>query len=82
MDAVQWSAAYLVGMISEIYTWNGLDGAPYMIVGTNRKLYALYGSLWGDITPIRRTAVGVTFDTVTRSTTVTVNDTSARLYCW
>jgi hypothetical protein len=20
-------------MISEIYTWNGLDGAPYMIVG-------------------------------------------------
>jgi hypothetical protein len=24
---------YLVGLVSEIYTWNGLDGAPYMIVG-------------------------------------------------
>jgi hypothetical protein len=70
------TAAYLVGMISEIYTWNGLDGAPYMIVGTNRKLYALYGSLYGDITPIRRSAVGVTFDTVNASATVTVNDTT------
>ena len=46
------SPSYLVGMISEIYTWNALDGSPYMIVGTNRKLYALYGALWGDVTPI------------------------------
>lgn len=70
------SASYLVGMVSEIYTWNALDGSPYMIVGTNRKLYAFYSALWGDITPIRRTAVGVTFDTINASTTVTVNDTA------
>ena len=69
-------AAYLVGMVSEIYTWNSLDGSPYAIVGTNRKIYVLYGTVWADITPIRRTAVGVTFDTVNASTTVAVNDTA------
>lgn len=63
----------LVGMVSEIYAWNSLDGTPHMIVGTNRKLYSLVGGLWEDITPIRRT-VGVTFDTILASTTVTVND--------
>jgi hypothetical protein len=34
-------AQYLVGLVSEIYTWNGLDGSPYMIMWDNRKLYAL-----------------------------------------
>jgi hypothetical protein len=47
-----------------------------MIIGTSRKLYALNGSLTGDITPIRKTSAGVTFDTVDTSTTVTVNDTA------
>jgi len=69
---------YLVGMISEIFTWSNLGGLPYAIVGTNRKLYAFYGGSWGDITPIRlTTAAGdVTFAATNGSTTVTVTDTT------
>jgi hypothetical protein len=45
------SAAYLVGMTSEIYTWNGLDGAPYMIVGTNRNCMPCT-ALCGETSPL------------------------------
>ena len=64
-----------VGSTSDIFTWNGLDGAPYAALGTNRKVYAFYGGAWADITPIRATGAA-TFDTVNGSTTVTVNATS------
>lgn len=64
---------YLVGMPSEIITWTSLDGAPFLAVGTSRKVYASYGGSWGDITPIRKTST-VSFDTVNGSTTVVVND--------
>ena len=62
-----------VGFTSDIYTWNGLDGAPYAALGTNRKVYAFFGGAWADITPIRATST-VTFDTVNGDTLVTVND--------
>ena len=62
-----------VGSVSEIFTWNGLDGVPYAALGTNRKVYAFYGGAWGDITPIRATGA-CTFTTTNGSTTVTVND--------
>jgi len=66
---------YFVGAVSNIFTWNALDGAPYAAVGTNKKVYAFYGGAWADITPIRRTVTGtITFDTTNGSTTVTVND--------
>ena len=68
-------AVNFVGSISEIFSWNGLDGSPYAAVGTNRKVYAFYGGTWADITPIRDTN-SVTFTTVSGSTTVTVNDTA------
>jgi len=68
-------AVNFVGSISDIFTWNGLDGEPYAAVGTNRKVYAFYGGTWADITPIRDTG-SVTFTTVNGSTTVTVNDAS------
>ena len=61
-----------VGSTSDIFTWNGLDGAPYAALGTNRKVYAFYGGAWADITPIRSTGAA-TFDTLSGSTTVTVN---------
>lgn len=64
----------LVGMPSEIITWTALDGSPYVVVGTSRKVYAFYGGTWADITPLRSTATGVTFDTLNGSTTVVVND--------
>lgn len=68
---------YLVGMTSEVFTWNNLQGLPYTIVGTNRKLYAFYGGNWGDITPIRSTTAAgdVTFAASTGSDIVTVSDT-------
>jgi len=62
-----------VGSTSDIFTWNGLDGAPYAALGTNRKVYAFYGGAWADITPIRATGT-VTFDTTNGLTLVTVND--------
>ena len=64
-----------VGSTSDIYTWNGLDGAPYAALGTNRKVYVFYGGTWADITPIRDTGT-CTFTTTSGSTTVVVNDTA------
>lgn len=54
---------YLVGNASEVFSWNALDGSPYLAVGTNRKLYAYNGGVWADITPIRSTTAAgdVTF---------------------
>ena len=69
------SATYFVGMPSEVFAWAALDGTPYLVMGTERKVYIYNGGTWGDITPIRATTTGVTFDTVDTSTTVTVNDT-------
>jgi hypothetical protein len=68
------TATYLVGMASDVFTWNDLDGVAHTIVGTNRKLYAFTGGLWGDITPIRAvsTAGAATFAAVDGSTTLTV----------
>jgi hypothetical protein len=62
-----------VGSVSDIFTWNSLDGSPYAALGTNRKVYVFYGGAWSDITPIRATGA-CTFDTTNGSTTVTVND--------
>jgi hypothetical protein len=66
------TSSSFVGSVSDIFTWNALDGAPYAALGTNRKVYVFYGGTWADITPIRKTD-SVTFDTVNGSTTVTVN---------
>ena len=66
----------LVGMPSEVFTWTDLNGSPYVAVGTNKKVYVYYGGTWADITPIRDTNTGVTFDTTNGLTRVVVNDTS------
>lgn len=69
------TTTYFVGMPSEVFTWTDLEGSPYVVMGTTRKVYVFYGGSWGDITPIRATQAGVTFDTTNGLTTVTVNDT-------
>jgi hypothetical protein len=72
-------ATYLLGLTSEVFTWNNLAGSPYLAVGTTRKLYIFQGGSWADITPIRdTTAAGdVTFGPAsTGSTTLTVSDTA------
>jgi len=68
--------AYFIGYTSEVFTWTALDGSPRAALGTNRKLYVFYGGAWADVTPIRATATGVTFDTTNGSTSVVVNDTA------
>ena len=66
--------AYFIGYTSEVFTWTALDGSPRAALGTNRKIYVFYGGTWADITPIRHTSTGVTFDTTSGSTNVVVND--------
>lgn len=70
------TATNLIGMPSEVFTWNDLAGSPYVAVGTTRKVYIFYGGTWVDITPIRATETGVTFDTTSGSADVIVNDTN------
>jgi len=72
------AAQYLVGMSSNIFTWNSLAAIPFAITGTDRKLYVFTGGAWYDITPIRlTTGVGdVTFAASTGSAIITVADTS------
>ncbi len=69
---------YLVGNVTDIITWNDLDGAPYLMAATNRKLYVFQGGLWADITPIRETttAGAVTFAATNGSDIVTVTDSN------
>ena len=69
---------YLVGMVSQVFTWNSLAGVPYAICGTDRKLYVFTGGIWYDITPIRSTTAAgdVTFAAVTGSPILTVADNS------
>ena len=71
-------AEYLIGLPSDVFTWNDLAGLPHLIVGTTRKLYAFYGGAWYDITPLRdTTAAGdVTFAATDGSNIVTVTDNS------
>lgn len=64
----------LIGFASGILAWSNLNAIPFLAVGTNRKLYVFTGGAWYDITPIRATNTGLTFDTVNGSTTVTVNN--------
>jgi hypothetical protein len=70
------SLVYLVGVVSEVFSWNALDGVPHLLVGTTRKLYAYVGGTWGDVTPLRvTTAAGdITFAATTGSDLVTVTD--------
>ena len=64
----------LIGVARDTWTWNALDGTPYLAVGTNKKLYAYTGGLFADITPIRATNVGVVITPTNATTVITVTD--------
>jgi len=72
------SASYLVGLASEVFSWNSLDGTPHLAVGTSKKLYVSVGGNWYDITPIRvtTTAGDVTFSASAGSNIITVTDST------
>jgi hypothetical protein len=69
---------YLVGMVSEVFTWTSLSNVPHAIVGTDRKLYVYASNLWSDITPIRLTTDpgDVTFAANTGSDVIVVSNTA------
>lgn len=66
----------LLGAASEVFTWSSLDGVPYLAVGTTKKLYVFYNSLWFDITPLRLTTDpgDVTFAATAGSSLITVSN--------
>jgi hypothetical protein len=66
----------LVGMTSEIYTWNGLDGSPYMIVGPTENCMPCM-ALCRETSPLfAEQQLELPLTRSIRSTTVTVNDTA------
>jgi hypothetical protein len=72
------NSSVLIGMASEIFTWNSLQGTPLAALGTHRKLYALFATEWYDITPIVNTSTpgGVTFAATDGSPILSVAHTS------
>lgn len=64
---------YLIGMTSQVFTWNSLSGVPYAIAGTERKLYVFVNNLWYDITPIKSVVTTATFTTTAGSDIVRIN---------
>jgi hypothetical protein len=68
----------LAGIARASHKWRDSNGLEVLCIATSEKLYILYQADLYDITPIRATtsAPNVTFDTVSGSTTVTVNDTT------
>jgi len=68
---------YLIGAVSDVFTWASLNGVAYAITGTNRKLYVFTGGKWNDITPIRLTTDpgDVTFAATDGSAIITVTNT-------
>ena len=64
----------LIGVARDTWSWNALDGTPYLAVGTNKKLYGYTGGAYGDITPIRATNVSVVITPTNATTVITVTD--------
>ena len=64
----------LIGVARDTWTWNALNGTPYLAVGTNKKLYAYSGGAFADITPIRATHAGVVITPTNATTVITVTD--------
>ena len=66
------------GTCRKIHVYKDIEQTQYKILGTHKKLYALLGDVYNDITPIRSTtsAGDVTFAATNGSSTITATDTS------
>ena len=64
----------LIGQATDVFTWPDFSGIPYVIVGTDRKLYVYVNGAWADITPLRLTTDpgDVTFAAVDGERLITV----------
>jgi hypothetical protein len=74
-ESLTTTGTFLIGMPSDVHCWNDLEGAPYVAIGTERKLYLNKGGSYFDITPNRSSAniTSSAFTTTSASTTVKVN---------
>lgn len=67
----------LIGTGRGIHAWADLLGNPYVAVGTEQRLEVLYGGLFTDITPLRKTSnITPAFATTLGTSIVTVTDTA------
>jgi hypothetical protein len=73
---IQYNASQFLGVCRSLIKWVTLSNQTLLGVGTNIKYYLELGTIFYDITPIRRTSsVGaVTFAATNGSTTITVTD--------
>jgi hypothetical protein len=69
-------ASQIAGPVRAQHTWTDLNGKKYAALGTSKVLVIYYEGGFYDITPINADQTGVTFDSTTGSTTVTVNLTA------
>ena len=72
------SSNTFIGTCRKIHVYSDIEQTKYKILGTHKKLYALEGNVYNDITPIRTTtsAGDVTFAATNGSSTITATDTS------
>jgi hypothetical protein len=73
---IQYNGVQFLGVCRSLIKWVTLSNQTLLGVGTNIKYYLELGTIFYDITPIRRTSsVGaVTFAATNGSTTITVTD--------
>ena len=74
----KYSSNTFIGTCRKIHVYKDIEQSQYKILGTHKKLYALEGDTYNDITPIRSTtsAGDVTFAATNGSSTITATDTS------
>lgn len=73
----RFSSGTFKGICRALFVWNSNGSAEYIGVGTNLKYYVVFGGVYFDITPIRRTtsAGAVTFSATPGSAVLMVADT-------
>ena len=80
----KYSPNQYLGSARRLHNWIGLDSSNFLGIGTHLKYYIEEGTIFNDITPIRKVSTNsITFsastsanDTSAGTTTVTVTDTS------
>ena len=74
----KFSESSFLGVCRSVHDWASLDFNKYLGVGTHLKLYAVEGTGFNDVTPIRSTtsAGDVTFAATDGSSTITATDAS------
>jgi hypothetical protein len=71
------SANAFLGIARALHQWVSLGGTKYLGIGTTLKYYIERGSVFNDITPIRKTSTNsITFSATNGSATITATDSS------